>query len=182
MTMMSTGSSLPGRVHQIRQEAKSPSAVPASPPMTMVMPSPPSPLLHERRARRHGVLHLDHRADRHDVPFAAGEVAGEVTAPRVRVGRGHGHLADAVDQRHAHGDQGGAVAIVQVEVIEGGALALFDLQAEAGVERFLAGAADPEVAFARLAHLDHALFHGPAADHDAVRSRGTFRQAAIPVR
>ena len=41
MTMISTGSSLPGRLLQIRQEAKSPSAVPASPPTTMVTPSPP---------------------------------------------------------------------------------------------------------------------------------------------
>ena len=87
--------------------------------------------------------------DRHDVPVAAGEVAGEIAAHRVRVGGGHGHLADAVEQRHAHGHQGGTVAVVKVEIIEGGAAALFDLQAQAGVERFLAGAADPEIALAR---------------------------------
>ena len=125
-------------------------------------------LLHQGRARRHGVLHLDDRGDRHDVPVAAGEVAGEIAAHRVRVGGGHGHLADAVDQRHAHGHQRGAVAIVEVEVIVSGAAALLDLQAEAGVERFLAGAADPEVALARLAHLDHPLFHGAGPHHDAV--------------
>lgn len=38
VTTMSTGSSIPGRVDQTRQVAKSPSAVPASPPWTMVMP------------------------------------------------------------------------------------------------------------------------------------------------
>ena len=41
VTIISTGSSLPGRVLQTRHEAKSPSAVPASPPVTIVMPSPP---------------------------------------------------------------------------------------------------------------------------------------------
>jgi hypothetical protein len=41
MTVMSTGSSCPGRLLQMRQVAKSPSAVPASPPTTMVTPSPP---------------------------------------------------------------------------------------------------------------------------------------------
>ena len=42
VTTISTGSSLPGRLLQTRQEAKSPSAVPASPPVTMVMASPPA--------------------------------------------------------------------------------------------------------------------------------------------
>ena len=41
ITIIKTGSSLTGRVDQIMHEAKSPSAVPASPPTTMVMPSPP---------------------------------------------------------------------------------------------------------------------------------------------
>src|SRR5262245_54858227 len=42
MTIMSTGSLLLGRVDQMRHEEKSPSAVPASPPTTIVMLSPPS--------------------------------------------------------------------------------------------------------------------------------------------
>src|SRR5262245_30914492 len=42
VTMISTGNALPGGVLQTRQEAKSPSAVPASPPVTMVTPSPPT--------------------------------------------------------------------------------------------------------------------------------------------
>ena len=41
---ISTGNSWPGRVDQTRQEAKSPSAVPASPPVTMVIPRPPARL------------------------------------------------------------------------------------------------------------------------------------------
>ena len=41
VTMIRIGSSLPGRELHTRQVAKSPSAVPASPPVTMVMPSPP---------------------------------------------------------------------------------------------------------------------------------------------
>src|SRR5438128_5688106 len=42
MTIIRMGSLLLGRVDQTRHEEKSPSAVPASPPTTMVMPSPPS--------------------------------------------------------------------------------------------------------------------------------------------
>jgi hypothetical protein len=41
VTIMSTGSSRPGWVDQFRHVSKSPSAVPASPPITTVMPSPP---------------------------------------------------------------------------------------------------------------------------------------------
>ena len=41
VTMMRMGSGLAGRLLHTRHEAKSPSAVPASPPVTMVMPSPP---------------------------------------------------------------------------------------------------------------------------------------------
>src|SRR5262249_34684108 len=92
----------------------------------------------------------------------------EVAAHGMAVGGGHGHLADAVDERHAHGNEGGAVAIVQVQEVEGGALALFDLQTQAGVEGFLAWPADPEVALTGLAHLDHPLFHAPGSGHEAV--------------
>src|SRR5216684_3748360 len=42
VTQMRTGSGLAGRDDQIRQLAKSPSAVPASPPVTTVMPRPPA--------------------------------------------------------------------------------------------------------------------------------------------
>jgi hypothetical protein len=38
VTIMSRGSSMPGRVLQMRHVAKSPSAEPASPPCTIVMP------------------------------------------------------------------------------------------------------------------------------------------------
>ena len=41
VTTIRTGSSLPGRVDQIMQLAKSPAAVPASPPITTETPSPP---------------------------------------------------------------------------------------------------------------------------------------------
>src|SRR5262249_34247205 len=37
-----------------------------------------------------------------------------------------------------------------------------------GVEGLLARAADPEIALARLGHLDHALFHGAGANHDGM--------------
>src|SRR5260370_17312088 len=40
-TMIKIGNSFPGRELHTRQLAKSPSAVPASPPVTIVMPSPP---------------------------------------------------------------------------------------------------------------------------------------------
>src|SRR6266404_4982053 len=45
VTTISTGSGLAGREDQIRQVEKSPSAVPASPPVTMVIPRPPARLL-----------------------------------------------------------------------------------------------------------------------------------------
>src|SRR3954449_12535465 len=44
VTMISAGSGLAGREHQTRQVEKSPSAVPASPPVTMVIPRPPARL------------------------------------------------------------------------------------------------------------------------------------------
>src|SRR5207244_5355817 len=37
------------------------------------------------------------------------------------------------------------------------------------------GAADPEVAFARLAHLDHPLFHDARAHHDAMDDPAALR-------
>src|SRR6202023_1938233 len=44
VTIIRIGSGLAGRDDQIRQVEKSPSAVPASPPVTMVMPRPPARL------------------------------------------------------------------------------------------------------------------------------------------
>src|SRR6266536_2813437 len=55
-----------------------------------------------------------------------------------------------------------------MEVVIGGALALLDLKAQAGVEGLLARAADPEVTQPGLAHLDHALFQSARANHDAI--------------
>src|SRR5207249_5407731 len=46
--------------------------------------------------------------------------------------------------------------------------AFFDLQAQASVEGLFARTADPEVALAGLAHLDHPLFHGARSRHYAV--------------
>src|SRR3954447_2969577 len=45
VTTISTGNGFAGREDQTRQVEKSPSAVPASPPVTMVMPRPPARLL-----------------------------------------------------------------------------------------------------------------------------------------
>ena len=189
MTIISTGNSLPGRVLQIMQVAKSPSADPDVAADDDGDAVAAMAFLHQRRARRHGELDLDHRADRNDVPWFVRIMAGEIAAQRKRIGGRHGHLADAVDQRHAHGHHGGAVAIVQVEEIEGGPSPFLDLQAEAGVECFLAGAADPEIALAGLAHLDHPLFHGAGAHHEAMdlqaaitRQRQCFAAVAIEPR
>ncbi len=132
------------------------------------------PLLHQRRARRHDVLHFDHRRDRQDVPIAVGEVADEIAAHRVRVGGGHGHLPDAVDRRHAHSNESGTIAIVEMEIIESGSAAFFDLQSQADVERFLARPADPEIALSRFAHFYHPLFHGSTANHEAVDLQATL--------
>src|SRR5438552_4800032 len=130
-------------------------------------------LLDQRGAGSHDVLNLNHRADRCDIPLTTGEVAREIPAHGMRIGAGHAHLADAVAERHAHGNQGGTVAIVEVEEVVFRPAALVDLQAEASVERLLARAADPEVPLSRLAHLDHPLFHGAGAHHDAVDLEAT---------
>ncbi len=116
----------------------------------------------------HGILDLDDAGDRHYVPFALGEMAHEVPPHAVAIGDPHGHLADAVDQRHAHRHHGRAVAVVQVEVVVVGTLAALDLQAQAGIEGFFPRAADPEIPLAGLGHLDHHLLHGPRAAHVAV--------------
>ncbi len=103
-------------------------------------------------------------------------MAGEIAAHRMAVGRRHGHLPQTMAERHAHRNQGAAIAIMEVEVIVVGALALFDLQPQAGVESFLTRTADPEVALAGLAHLDHALFHGPRTNHDTVYFQAFFNR------
>ena len=54
---------------------------------------------------------------------------GKITAKRVRVACRHGHLADAIQQRHAHGDQRGAIAVMEVQEVVGRPLALADLEA-----------------------------------------------------
>src|SRR6516225_2121232 len=68
---------------------------------------------------------------------------------------------------------------MEVEKVICGTLALVDLQAETGVERFLTRSAYPEVALAGLAHLDHPLFHGAGANHDAVDLQATLRRQEL---
>ncbi len=70
MTIISTGSSLPGRVLQIRQDGEVALGVPASPPMTMVMPSPPCRFCTRAvpGALTHWMSITEH--DRHDVPLS----------------------------------------------------------------------------------------------------------------
>src|SRR5262249_45144148 len=101
---------------------------------------------------------------------------GEIAPFGVSIHCRHGHLAQAVLERHAHGDESGAIAIVKVKKIVKGPLALFNLQAEAGVKPFLAGPTYPEVALARLALLDHPLFHDPGAAHEAVDVQAALRR------
>ena len=122
-----------GRVLQIRQEAKSPSAVPASPPVTIVMPSPPGTRFCIS-AVPGAIAYCTSMTEVTGMTFHSrlAEVADEVAAQRVRVGRRHRHLAERLDERHAHRDEGGAVAVVQVQVVEARSLALLDEQAEAG--------------------------------------------------
>src|SRR5262249_45282150 len=85
------------------------------------------PLLYERGAGGHYVLHFDDAGDRQDVPLRDGVVADEVAAHRVPVGGRHRHLADVVYHRHAHREQHAGVAIVQVQIIEGRSTALLHL-------------------------------------------------------
>src|SRR5690349_3949601 len=106
-TTIKSGSLGPGRGLQTRPGAKSRSAVPAADNGDAVAAVP---LLNQRGARRHGILDFNHRADRDHIPFAAGIVAGKIAAHGVRVGACHTHLPDAIDERHAHGYQGSAIA------------------------------------------------------------------------
>ena len=132
VTMISTGSSLPGRVLQTRQVAKSPSAVPASPPVTMVMPSPPWRFCASAVPGAIAYCTSIGRGDRHDVPLPLGEVAGEVAAARVRVGGGVLHLAERADGILAQREQRARLAVVDVQVVVVEALALLHQQARAG--------------------------------------------------
>jgi hypothetical protein len=65
---------------------------------------------------------------------------------------------------------------MQMEKIECRSAAFFDLQTQARIKRFFTGAANPEIALAGFGHLYHPLFHGPAADHDAVDLQAAFRR------
>src|SRR5438093_1143516 len=62
-----------------------------------------------------------------------------------------------------------------MEVIEGRTAAFLDLQAETGVKRLLAGAANPEVAATGFAHLNHALFHDTRTYHEAMNPEAARR-------
>jgi len=131
-------------------------------------------LLHEGGAGGHRELHLDHARDRDDVPLLHRVVADEVAPLRVRVGPAHRQLAHVVDHRHAHREHDPGVAIVKVGVVEGGAEPLVDLQTKADVEGFLTGAADPEIGFPGLRHLDASLFERARAKHLAEDRQGEF--------
>ena len=137
------------------------------------------PLLHERGPRGHHVLHLDDRRHRDDVPLPLRVVTHEVAAHRVRVGPGHGHLPHVVQPGQAHGQHQAGVAVVEVEVIVGGAEAAADLQTEADVKRLLAGPAYPEVGFAGFTHLDAPLFHDPGPHHQAVQFQATVEGQGV---
>ena len=116
----------------------------------MVMPSPPWRFC--TRAVPGAMAYCTSMTEVTGMTFQslAGEVAGESCGPSEWVSVAVMAIWRMPSmQRHAHGDQGGAVAIVEVEVIVSGAPALFDLQAQADVEGFFAGAADPEIALAR---------------------------------
>src|SRR5216684_74508 len=55
-----------------------------------------------------------------------------------------------------------------MEIIVIRSLSFLDLQTEASIERFFSWTADPKIPLSGLAHLDHPLFHGASARHDAV--------------
>ncbi len=92
----------------------------------------------------------------------------EVAAAAVGVGRLHPHLPQAVDRVAAHGQERRARPVVEVREVVVEAAALLDVQAEGGVERLLAGAADPEEAVALLLHPDQALLEDAGLEHDVV--------------
>lgn len=115
-------------------------------------------LLREGGAGGDGVLGLDGRGARDDVPRLHGEVVDEVAAAGVGVGRFGGHLPDRVDHRHAHRGEDRGAAVVQVEEVVIEAFALVHEEAERDVERFFAGAADPEEAVRGSGHRDQPLF------------------------
>ena len=118
VTIISSGSSLPLRELHTSAVAKSPSAVPASPPCTIVMPFAPVPL----RCARAVPIAIENCTSIGDVTgttfhLRTREVPGEVAAPRVRVGRRVLHLAQRIDRIRAHREQRAARAVVQVQVV-----------------------------------------------------------------
>src|SRR5262249_10937012 len=81
----------------------------------------------------------------------------------------------SLDERHSHRDEGGAVAIVQVEVVVRGAATFFDLQTGPGVKRFFTGAANPELSLPQLEHFDLPLLHHPCSTLDPMDLKAAGR-------
>src|SRR5690606_8983959 len=136
--------------------------------------------LGEPRPDGDAVLHLDRRGDRHQVPRALRKVTDEVAPARVGVGRGVVHLAERVDGGRSHGEQRGARAVVEMQVVVVQARALLHQEPEHGVEGFLAGTADPEVALALALHPDEPLLEHATLEHELVDAQELLaRESAL---
>ena len=92
-------------------------------------------------------------------------VPDEIASHRVRIGHPHGGLPDRIHHGHAHRQQRGRVAIVQMQIVVVRTTSLLDLQAEARIERLFTRPANPEMRLARLAHLDQAFLQNSRPDH-----------------
>ena len=136
--------------------------------------APTLPLLDPGRPGSHGVLNLDGRRHRHDVPIAHRVVIHEVAAARIGVGGGGPHLPDRVDDLGPHRDQDSARAVVEVQIVVLGALALVDLQPERDTPSFFARSTNPEVAVAELRHGDELFFHDPGLHHQVMHPDSQF--------
>src|SRR5262249_45641897 len=131
--------------------------------------------LGERGAGSHRVLDLDGTGDGNDVPFPLAEVTGEVPPARVRVARAVLHLPERADGVLPGREQGSALTVVAVEVVEIEPLAPLHEQAEGHVESFFPRSTDPEIPVTLPVHLDESFLQHPRLDHQVVEADEELR-------
>lgn len=138
--------------------------------------------LHQCCSGSHRILHFDDAGDRNDIPLWHRIMTDEVATPGVPIGPTHGQLPGVVDHGHAHGQQNAGIAVMQVEVIVGGAAAFVYLQTQADVESFFTRATDPEIGFPGFGHFDAAFFQRAGPQHLAEDSQSQLNRHGFAAR
>ena len=139
-------------------------------------PLAPRALVGQGRPGRHRELHLDGRRHRSDVPAPHRVVVAEVSAGRIRVGGRVLHLPEGIHRIGAHREQRGGRPVVQMQVVELGALALVHEEPQRRVERLLAWAPHPEEPVPLLVHANQALLEAPREEHPVIECREKLRR------